>query len=168
MVRIRTRAGKKEQGRPKEFTILRANSRSRLSFAYDSREIGPKPRLARSLVVLAAPSLPGRLSLNYERGTRFNSIERTKGRFKLNARLFHLHLVLLPERHVAATPVASSIPWSSSFPQLFLVQLFIPLLFSISLRRCFQKRPLFSWPFSAILSRLVNHPAVFLTSYVRG
>lgn len=39
-----------------------------------------------------------RLSLNYERGTRLNSTERTKGRFKLNARLFHLYLVLLPVR----------------------------------------------------------------------
>lgn len=116
----------------------------------------------------SAPSfrpLPGRkrLSLNYGRGARLNFAERTKGRFKLNARLFRLRQ---SSSFYLRRATPSSSLWSFSLLRRFLVQ---PLSFFSSI----SSLPLLSEAAAFRLasvppSRLANLPAVFLTSYVRG
>lgn len=102
------------------------------------------------------------LSLNYERGTRLNSAERTKRRFKLNARLFHLYLS--PRLFTCVTTPPPSPAFSVLFLPAFLsATLILPsrlFRFAVAFRSgCFSPGP-----FSAVLS--ARRPSPFSPSHL--
>lgn len=163
-------------GGTEKFTIPRANSRSKLSLAYDSREIGQRrSRLVfssspvGSLLPLPLPERK-RLSLNYGCGGTVKFCGADKGAIQIKRSPFPTPPVLVlftcttlppPPSHrwqLSLVPSLSlGVSWCTLIP---LLVYFVPSLLS--------ETAAFLLGRSASSPRLANLPAIFLMSYVRG